>query len=268
VVEFKAVTSHLRHPLAAVTGASSGIGAAFARALKKRGYDLLLIARRRDKLEALARELDAEVLVADLVEDGDLRRVETRLREADNLEMLVNNAGFGISGPFAAADVEGQDRMHRLHITATLRLTHAALVGMVVRRRGGIINVASVAGFLTNPGAVSYCATKTWINSFTEGLHLELRSAYSPVRVQALCPGFTYSEFHDAANMDRTKLAPRAWWYSAEFVVAESLAGLDRGQLFVIPGFRYRALVAVVNRLPRAVRHAALIRMSRRAGRL
>src|SRR5689334_6303282 len=135
--------------LAAVTGASAGIGATFARALRKRGYKLLLIARRRDRLEELARELDAEILVADLIEDEDLHRVEARLRAADNLELLVNNAGFGISGPFAEADIEGQDRMHRLHITATLRLTHAALAGMVARKKGGIINVASVAGFLT-----------------------------------------------------------------------------------------------------------------------
>jgi short-subunit dehydrogenase len=203
-----------------------------------------------------------------LVEDDDLRRVEARLREAGDLELLVNNAGFGISGPFAAADIEGQDRMHRLHVTATLRLEHAALGGMVARRKGGVINVASVAGFVTNPGAVSYCATKTWINSFTEGLYLELKAAGSPVRVQTLCPGFTYSEFHDTAAMDRKKLASAAWWLTAESVVRESLEGLDRDQLYVIPGFRYRALVAVVNRLPRSLKHAVLIGAARRQGRV
>jgi short-subunit dehydrogenase len=203
-----------------------------------------------------------------LVEDDDLRRVEARLREAGDLELLVNNAGFGISGPFAAADIEGQDRMHRLHVTATLRLAHAALGGMVARRKGGVINVASVAGFVTNPGAVSYCATKTWINSFTEGLYLELKAAGSPVRVQTLCPGFTYSEFHDTAAMDRKKLASAAWWLTAESVVRESLEGLDRDQLYVIPGFRYRALVAVVNRLPRSLKHAVLIGAARRQGRV
>jgi short-subunit dehydrogenase len=203
-----------------------------------------------------------------LVDDADLHRVEARLREAGDLELLVNNAGFGISGPFAAADIEGQDRMHRLHITATLRLTHAVLGGMVARRKGGVINVASVAGFVTNPGAVSYCATKTWINSFTEGLYLELKAAGSPVRVQTLCPGFTYSEFHDTAAMDRKKLASAAWWLTAESVVRESLEGLDRDQLYVIPGFRYRALVGVVNRLPRSLKHAVLIRAARRQGRV
>ncbi|HXK02725.1 MAG TPA: SDR family oxidoreductase [Verrucomicrobiae bacterium] len=254
-------------PLAAITGASSGIGAVFARALARRGYDLLLIARRRDRLEELARELKGEVLAADLTEDDDLHRVEARLRSADNLELLVNNAGFGVMGTFADADLEQQERMHRLHVIATLRLTHAALGGMVARRKGGIINVASVAGFMTNPGAISYCSTKTWINSFTEGLYLELKGAGSPVRVQTLCPGFTYSEFHDAAHMDRGKLAPKAWWLTAESVVEDSLAGLDRDRLFVIPSFRYRALVWVVNRLPRGLKHAILILAARRQGR-
>src|SRR5262249_49619198 len=124
--------SHTR-PLAAVTGASSGIGEVFARTLAARGYDLLLIARRRDRLEALTREIGGEALDADLTLDDDLARVEARLRSAENLEMLVNNAGFGAGGAFAKVDLGPQDGMHRLHIIATLRLTHAALGGMVAR---------------------------------------------------------------------------------------------------------------------------------------
>jgi short-subunit dehydrogenase len=255
-------------PLAAVTGASSGIGTVFARALAARGYSLLLIARRRDRLESLAQEIGGEVLAADLTNDDDLHRVEARLREAENLELLVNNAGFGAGGAFAKIDLGPQDAMHRLHVIATLRLTHAALGGMVARHKGGIINVSSVASFLTNPGAICYCATKTWINSFTEGLYLELKSMDSPVRVQSLCPGFVYSEFHETAGMDRTKLASAAWWLSAESVVAESLEGLDRGKLFVIPSARYRVLVAILNHIPRVLKRAILIKMSRRQGRL
>jgi len=139
---------------------------------------------------------------------------------------------------------------------------------MVARRKGGIINVSSVASFLTNPGAICYCATKTWINSFTEGLYLELKSMGSPVHVQSLCPGFVYSEFHDTAGMDRAKLAPAAWWLSAESVVAESLEGLDRGKLFVIPSVRYRVLVATLNHIPRVLKRAILIQMSSTQGRL
>ena len=160
--------------LAAVTGASSGIGAAFARALAARGFDLILIARRKDRLDDLAGELAAkhdtnsEILKADLTLDSDLARVEDRLRAASTLELLVNNAGFGVGGAFAESQITAQDAMHRLHILATLRLTHAALQGMVARRAGAIINVASVAGFIVSPGALSYGATKKWINTFTE----------------------------------------------------------------------------------------------------
>jgi short-subunit dehydrogenase len=254
-------------PLALITGASSGIGATFARALSARGYDLILVARRQHRLEEVAKETGGEILIADLSDEAGLHRVEERIRTA-GLRLLVNNAGYGISGPLATSDPMAQDHMHRLHINATLRLTLAALPGMIERRAGGIINVSSVAGFLTNPGAVSYCATKTWINSFTEGLWIELMAIDSPVRVQALCPGFTYSEFHDVAGMDRRKLAPRAWWLTAESVVEDSLRGLDSGRLFVIPSVRYKILVWIVNRIPRSWRRRLLLAVSRRSGRV
>jgi hypothetical protein len=129
---------------------------------------------------------DAEVLPADLSAGADLRRVEERILTVQNLEFLVNNAGFGTLGRFWQADVEEQDRMHRVHVIAIVRLTHAALKGMVARGRGNIVNVSSVAAFLHNPHNVSYGSTKAWINSFTEALHVELRSAGCPVRIQAI----------------------------------------------------------------------------------
>jgi len=261
-------------PLAAITGASAGIGATFARTLAARGHDLILIARRPDRLEALAAELaqrhgaKSEIIAADLTADSDLERVAQRLAALPELAMLVNNAGFGVPGRFATAEYAGQEGMHRLHVMATLRLTHAVLAPMVARRSGAVINVASVAGFLTSPGAVSYGASKCWINAFTEGIWMELRGTGSPVRVQALCPGFTYSEFHDVAGMDRTKLAPKSWWCSAEQVVEESLAGLERDQVFVIPGFRYRMLVRLVSLVPRSLRRSLLLAVARRNGRI
>jgi len=145
--------------------------------------------------------------------------------------------------------------MHRLHIGAILRLTRAALAAMVERGSGAIINVASVAGFTRSPGSVSYCATKAWLNAFTEGLYLDLKSAGSPVVVQALCPGFTYSEFHDVAGVDRASI-PKSFWLNAEDVVDASLAGLRRRQLFVVPGWRYKLVVALVNRIPVRLRLA------------
>jgi len=261
-------------PIAAITGASAGIGATFARTLAARGHDLILIARRPDRLEALASELaqrngaKSEIVTADLTAAADLERVAERLAAVPELAILVNNAGFGVPGRFATAEYAAQEDMHRLHVMTTLRLTHAVLAGMVARRSGAVINVASVAGFLTSPGAVSYGASKCWINAFTEGIWMELRGTGSPVRVQALCPGFTYSEFHDVAGMDRTKLAPKSWWYSAEQVVQASLAGLERDRVFVIPGFRYRVLVAMGNQVPRWLRRSLLLAMARRNGRM
>jgi short-subunit dehydrogenase len=245
-------------PVALITGASSGIGATFARQLAAGGYDLVLVARRADRLEALAVELrgrhgtSAEIVVADLTRDDDIARVGERLASDPRLGLLVNNAGFGTKGFFWETDAAQQDAMHRLHIIATERLIRAALPGMVARKRGAIINVSSVAGFLQSPSNVSYCATKAWMTSFTQGLWMELRAVGSPVTVQALCPGYTYSEFHDVMQVDRNEIG-KMWWMSADFVVAESLRALREGKLIVIPGARYRWMVPAVKLIPRKV---------------
>ena len=259
-------------PLALITGASSGIGATFARHLAARGCDLVLVARRQDRLEQQAREIEAahsvgaEILPADLTRDADLKAVEARIEAAPNFEFLVNNAGFGIAGRFFNMPLDGQDQMHRLHVLAPLRLMHAALAGMVERKRGSIINVSSVSGFGQNPGSVSYSATKTWMTSFTEGLYMELQSIHSPVRVQALCPGFTLSEFHDAMHFDR-KTIPAWMWMSADEVVEASLRGLDNGRWLVIPGLRYRVLVFLMRAFPRPLYHSLSIKYARSTGR-
>jgi short-subunit dehydrogenase len=248
--------------LAVITGASSGIGAEFARQLAARGYDLLLIARREDRLRALAGELSenyhvsVESMAADLTADADLERVAARIRSAANLGLLVNNAGFGSLGYFFEADLASQQQMHRLHVLATVQLTHAALTNLVPRGIGGVINVASVAGFWQSPGSVSYCATKTWMNSFTEGVAMELAVKKSSVKVQALCPGYTLSEFHDVVHTDRGAI-PKNLWMSADFVVGESLRGFDQGKLFVVPGWRYKLIVALMRTMPLPVMHWA-----------
>jgi short-subunit dehydrogenase len=146
--------------------------------------------------------------------------------------------------------------MHRLHIMATVRLTHAALRNLVPRDTGGIINVASVSAFVRSPGATSYSATKSWMTAFTEGLYLELRGLRSNVTVQALCPGFTYSEFHEVLGVDRYRRASPSFWMTAEEVVDASLDGLRRRKLFVIPGWRYRFLTSFISKLPTGLRLA------------
>jgi short-subunit dehydrogenase len=245
--------------LAVVTGASSGMGAVFARKLAARGYDLLLAARREDRLQKLAEEIiseyrvSVEPLVVDLATDDGRDTLAGRIRTAPNFGLLVNNAGFGTMGLFQQADLEPAEQMHRVHVLATLALSHAALRNLAARddRSGktGIINVSSVAAFSQSPTGICYNATKAWMNSFTEGLAIELAAQGSPVKVQALCPGFTYSEFHDRLGMDRGRI-PKSMWMTADFVVEESLRGFDRGALFVIPGWRYRLIVVFMKATP------------------
>jgi short-subunit dehydrogenase len=245
--------------LACITGASAGLGAAFARQLAADGYDLLLVARRTAALEQLAGELRtkhgiaAETVTADLTLDFDVAALGARLAATDSLDLLVNNAGFGSRGFFFEADPAQQDDMHRLHVLAAERLIRAALPGMVARNRGAIVNVASVAAFITGPGNISYCATKAWMVTFTEGLYLELKSMGSPVVVQALCPGYTYTEFHDAMGINREAVMGKSWWMTADFVVSESLRALKQGKLRVIPGWRYKLVVAIAPFIPKAL---------------
>ncbi|HVW85965.1 MAG TPA: SDR family oxidoreductase, partial [Bryobacteraceae bacterium] len=229
------------NPVALITGASSGIGETFARRLAARGYDLILVARRTERLEQLARELPTrtEAIGADLATEEGLQVAREAILGCERLEMLVNNAGFGTLGRFWEADPEGQDRMCRLHVIATAQLTHAALAGMTARGRGAVINVSSVAAFSTSEGNVSYCSTKAWINSFTEGLDIELRGIQSPVRVQALCPGFTVTEFHETLGVDRGKI-PSFLWMTADEIVDTSLRALAGREVIVIPGWKYK----------------------------
>jgi hypothetical protein len=213
----------------------------FARKLANRGFRLILVARREARLRELADELGPgnDVIVTDLGVAGDVARVEKAIVECSRLELLVNNAGFGTRGRFWSSDLERQEEMHRVHVMATLRLTHAALRTMVPRKKGAVISVSSVAAFVTGPEAVSYCASKSWINAFTEGLDLELRSIRSPVQVQALCPGFTLTESHDVVKVSRNSV-PKWLWLQADDVVECSLRALDHRQWLVVPNWRYK----------------------------
>jgi hypothetical protein len=250
----------LYRPVALVTGASSGIGEVFARRLSQRGYRVILVARRKEKLEKLAAELqNSDVLAADLAVDSGLSAVEARITAEPNLEFLVNNAGFGVVGRFHKSNADDQHRMHMLHVIAIERLTYAALQGMAERNAGNIVNVSSVAGFINSPNNVGYCATKAWINSFTEGLYLELKSMNSAVKIQSLCPGFTYSEFHDVINMDRS-LIPASLWMTAESVVDSSLKNLEKNRLYAVPGWRYRLIVGFLSGIPRFIKHSVALK--------
>ena len=239
--------------LAVVTGASAGIGAEFAKQLQARGYSLLLIARRVEKLQEVAKSAGgAECMAADLADEADLERVALEL-ERRRPDLLVNNAGFGTQGLFHETPLDRQMEMHRLHVMATVRLSRAVLPGIVARNAGGIINVASVASFGRSAGNVSYCATKAWMAAFSDGLYLEMRQSAPGVAIQALCPGFTYSEFHDVARIDRSKIGKSLWLQSAD-VVRESLESFKPGRLYVVPDWRYRWFVHLYPKLPMSLR--------------
>jgi len=259
-------------PVALITGASAGLGAEFARALAARGADLILTARREERLVALARDLDArhgtrtEVVAADLATDAGVAAVEARIAATPKLDWLINNAGYGVPGRFHSAAIRDLDRMHRLHVLAPLHLTHAALRGMVARDCGAIVNVSSVISFLPVAGSAGYAASKSWLHVLSELIYLELRSSRSGVRIQSLCPGYTITEFHDVISMNRA-LIPDFLWLDARFVVRESLAAVERNELLVIPSWKYRFMVRAAKLLPRSLVHALAARTGRRMGR-
>ncbi|MGH9188966.1 MAG: SDR family NAD(P)-dependent oxidoreductase [Acidimicrobiales bacterium] len=239
-----------RWPTALVTGASSGIGRAFALALAAKGCEVVVVARRRDRLESLASEHGSkiEVLVADLTDPEGVAAVEQRLGDRQRpVELLVNNAGFGGSGPFASQPVDREEREVRLNVLAPVRLTSAALPGMIERNRGGIVNVSSIAGVQAVPYLATYAATKAYLTSFSQSLHEEVRG--QGISVVALLPGMTRTEFHQTAGLDRSRV-PGPAWLSAEEVAEAGLRALERGQAVCIPRVGYRVLAAISRMAP------------------
>jgi short-subunit dehydrogenase len=242
---------------ALITGASSGIGEAFARKLASMGYNVVLVARRRGKLEDIAKELErghpvaAEALPADLATDSGVALVEKRISEIPDLTMLVNNAGFGTQGAFADVALGKSLAMIQVHVTASTRLARAVLPGMLVRRKGTLINVGSPSAFIPLSGNAIYSATKAYLIAFSECLHLEVQDA--GIKVQALCPGFTYSGFHgtdEFKGMDRSRL-PNLMWMSAEETVEQSLNALDNGKVVFVPGLVNRLMYVTFRKMTR-----------------
>ena len=244
-------------PVALVTGASAGIGDAFARALAARGHDLVVVARDTERLRALAARLEAEVgiatevLGADLTTDAGVAAVEARLvRRDDPVELLVNNAGFGTSGSFRDLPIDGEEAEIRLNVLALVRLTHAALGPMVERASGGVINVSSVAAYQATPGSATYGATKAFVSNFTNAVHEETRG--TGVNVMALAPGYTHTEFHERAGIAGNGL-PEFMWQDADRVVDTALRAFDKGRAVCITGAINVAAAAFSASLPAGV---------------
>ncbi len=230
----------MARPTALVTGASAGIGNAFARGLATRGYDLVVVARDTARLDALAKELEAahggsvEVLGADLSDAAQLATVEARLADASRpVELVVNNAGFGTMGHFKDLPIDREQEEIALNVVALTRLTHAALPNLVERRTGGVINVASIAAFQPTPGNATYGATKAFVFSLSQGIHEELRG--SGVNCMVLCPGFTRTEFQQRAGIDSTDV-PGFLWQEADTVVDFAMKSFVSGKAVCVPG--------------------------------
>jgi short-subunit dehydrogenase len=244
-----------------ITGATAGIGHEYAVQLAARGDDLVLVARDAARLEEVAEELRrahqvvVEVLVADLTDRDQLATVETRLADrARPVDLLVNNAGFGLKQRFLDNSADDETAMLEVLVTAVLRLSHAALGPMAERGHGGIINVSSVAAFLPRG---TYSAAKAWVNSFSEWAHLEYRSR--GVTVMALCPGFTKTEFHERMQVKR---GDGFMWLDVDFLVRKSLEDFDKGRAFSIPGAQYKTIIALTRAIPNRV-----LRLTQSVGR-
>ena len=242
-------------PTALITGASAGLGVEFARQLARRRADLVLVARSADALESVAAELRGEygiaveIIVADLSVAADVDRVADRLRDAsDPVDLLINNAGFGLPLQFADNDIDDEVRHLRVHVEASMRLMHAALGSM--RGRGGrIINVASVAGFISRS---TYSACKSWLIGFSRWANAEY--AADRVSVTAVCPGFTHTTFHERMGLaPGHEGVPAFMWLDARDVVREGLRDAARGKAVSIPSLRYKAIVALASLLPSSV---------------
>lgn len=254
-----------RFSSAMVTGASSGIGRAFATELASGGTNLVLVARRGQVLEELAAHLREAhgvritTLACDLTEDKDLSRLEQRLSDADdNVELLVSNAGAGTAGRFADLPVDGELASLGVNVTACVRLVSAALPGMLQRGQGGIVTVSSMVASMPMPTSATYGATKAFLSSWTESLHLEVRN--QGVNVTCVEAGLTHTGFHEAAGIDRSDL-PRVGWTEPSVVARAGLRAVCAGRPRVVPGTMNRLQGPMLKMMPRPLLRSVVARM-------
>lgn len=246
---------------AVVTGASSGIGEALARRLSAEGTHVVLVARTEATLHSLADQLGgddaATVLVADLASAADVEAVAAVVGGEPVVDLVINNAGFGLEGPVAEADPERQLSMIDVNVRALTRLTHAALAAMVPRGEGNVLNVSSVGGYVPAPSFAVYGASKAYVSSFSQAVHTEARS--HGVGVTCIAPGFTRTDFQDRAGYDSSAM-PNFLWQSADEVASIALDATDKGKAMVVPGAPNKVMVTAIKPLPGALQRAIAAR--------
>lgn len=237
-------------PIALITGASSGIGAEFARQLSFDGYDLVLVARDKKRLNELAKSLPTkcEVIAADLTDQNHLGQVIDRLQQKTKpIQVLVNNAGFGLNKSFTSSELGKEVELLDILVNVPMQLTHTVLPLMVERGSGFVINVSSVASFMAGG---SYSAAKSYLTVLSESLHTQLRG--TGVTVHALCPGFTHTEFHQRGKMRMDGL-PEFMWLDADRVVRDAWRAAQKGKAISIPGAQYKLLSWAMRYFPRTL---------------
>ncbi len=252
----------MQRETALITGATSGIGRAFAERFARMGHDLVVTGRRKRVIDNAAREIrkahgvSVKVIIAELSGEKGLRAVLEAIRRERNLSVLVNNAGYGIDGFFADLPIRDHLDLLQVHITAALRFIHAALPGMIERKSGTIINVSSLGAFAPAPINGIYGGAKSFLNIFTESLHLETRR--HGIRVQALCPGFTVTDFHRKMGVEEEVRGNTMFhWMDPGTVVEISMRCLEKGRVICVPGFRNRLLRALFAVTPRRLYYRA-----------
>ena len=246
---------------ACITGASSGIGAAFAKRFAKEGYDLIITGRREEKLESLSNilsknKINVEVIISELSNDEDLDLLSEKIKKIKNLEILVNNAGFAKKNLFHEEDFSIHEMMLKVHNLALIKLCHAALPNMVSKGKGTIINVSSLGAFIPFPTNAIYSASKSFVKSFTESIHLELQG--TGVKAQALCPGMTRTDFHEKMGFDKNIVYKDKGLMKAmapDEVVDISLQYLEKDRVLCVPGGNNRFHTFLFKILPQAVIH-------------
>jgi short-subunit dehydrogenase len=244
---------------ALITGATAGIGASYANLLAKEGFDLILVARDLPRLNKVAKELSkrfgvkAQCIKADLTKPSQLAKVEKRVADSKKpIDILVNNAGFGIKDSFTVSNLDKEQELLDVLVTAPMRLTHAVLPVMIKRNTGIIVNVSSVASFIAGG---TYSAAKSYLTVFSESLHTELRG--TNVKISALCPGFTRTEFHARGRMKMTAL-PKFMWLDSDKLVSKSWKYAKANRVICIPGWQYKILSAIARNARPIVRKVGM----------
>jgi len=238
-----------------VTGATSGIGRAYAICFAKKGYDLIITGRRMDKLNILAHELReacgicVRTIKAELSDDQDTGKLIKSIENHNNIFVLINNAGFGSGVEFSKNNLEDHMRMLQVHVVVSVKLVYAVLPQMISRKEGTIINVSSLGAYMPAPGSSMYSATKLFLKSFTESLYMEVHQ--HGIKVQCICPGFTHTEFHERRVAGKVLKAGNLMWMDADMVVKKSIQSLNHNSIICVPGILNKMLVWVALLIPR-----------------